>query len=483
MKKIIITLTAVLCVTFISYSQNEVDALRYSQNYYSGTARFVGMGGAFGALGGDMSSISINPAGLGVYRKSEFTITPNLYYNATESNFSGSKYTDSKYKLNFNNLGIVGSYTDDNSSDGWKGVSFAFGYNRLNNFNKNILIEGTNSANSLLDVWVDNVNTGNYSSESGEQMALDAGLIYNIVGNDTLSSYISDFTGSSYGQLQRKSIQKNGGMGETFVAFGANFNHFLYLGGSIGFQKLNYSEHSQHNESDPNDMIPYFDSFNFSDHLDAYGNGYNLKFGAIIKPINALRLGIAVHSPTFFNIHEEYSSELESSIDFGSGSVNDNFSTQTGTFNYTLTTPFKAIGSAAIVIGKTGLISVDYEYIDYTKSRMRENKYSFFDENNNIVNRYSSSTNLRIGGEYRFGPLSLRGGYAIYGSPYNSQEANSNSGYSSYSFGFGTRTNNYFIDFAYIYTLADEKYYLYGVQEANLNSTTNQLIATVGFKF
>ena len=113
--------------------QNEVDALRYSQTFIGGTARSVSMGGAFGSLGGDYSSIVINPAALGIYRSSEFTITPAFYFDQTSANFINSKNNDIKYNFNLNNLGLIGAYSSD-ETEGWIGAGCSFGYNRLNNF-------------------------------------------------------------------------------------------------------------------------------------------------------------------------------------------------------------------------------------------------------------------------------------------------------------------------------------------------------------
>ncbi|NOZ47766.1 MAG: hypothetical protein GXO79_13440 [Chlorobi bacterium] len=481
MKKILsIVIISVVLINF-SYAQNEEDALRYSQNYYGGTARFMSMGGAFGALGGDLSAAAINPAGIGLFRKSEFSITPNFYYNSVNSNYKNSSYVNSKYDFNFSNLGFVGTSSTGESGSGWQSTSFAISYSQLNNFDKSIVIEGVNNSSSLLDSWVNNVNSGYYGDV--EQMGLDAGLIYNIINNDTLANFISDFTGSSYGQFQRKSIYTKGGIGEYLVSFAANYNNKLYVGGGIGFQRIHYTENSELYENDPNDIIPYFGSLTFKDHLNVYGKGFNLKLGFIFKPVYSVRIGASVQTPTFYDIKEEYYSELESSIDFGYGLEHDSYETPKGNFNYQLTTPYKANTSLAFIIKKTAIISLDYEFVDYTNAQMFESSYTFSDENNNIRNRYKATNNLRVGLEYKIGPLSLRGGYALYGSPYASSEANSNATFSTYSIGFGTRGNGYYFDLGYIYTQSDQKYFLYGAEESSLNSATSQVVATVGFRF
>ena len=147
MKSIRIILIALgLSVPFMVSAQTDIDALRYSQSSLAGTARFVGLGGAFGAVGADFSSLSENPAGIGLYRHSEFTFTPSVYAEQTSSTFLNQTGVDNKFNFNIGNLGLVFSkpLSNDNATDGWKSISFAVGYNRLNNFNTRTSYEGTN---------------------------------------------------------------------------------------------------------------------------------------------------------------------------------------------------------------------------------------------------------------------------------------------------------------------------------------------------
>ena len=138
MKKIFMLAMGGMFLSALSFAQNEIDALRYSQLTHSGTARFTAMSGAFGALGGDFSVLSTNPAGIGIYRKSEFTFTPSFFSQKTTSNFKGNMLDDYKYNVNFSNAGIVLAHYESETKNAWKGIMFGFGYNRLNNFNSRI---------------------------------------------------------------------------------------------------------------------------------------------------------------------------------------------------------------------------------------------------------------------------------------------------------------------------------------------------------
>jgi hypothetical protein len=137
-----------------------------------------------------------------------------------------------------------------------------------------------------------------------------------------------------------------------------------------------------------------------------------------------------------------------------------------GEFTYQLNTPLKAIGSVGFIIGKYGLISGDYEYVDYSKTRLRAPDYTFSDENSQIRKSFQSTYNLRLGTEWRVSAFSLRGGYSIYGSPYASDLNDAK--LSSYSFGVGYSEGNLGLDLAYVHTAAEKDYYLY----ASENFTT-----------
>lgn len=483
-------MTGIVFILTTVKAQNEVDALRYSQNYFGGTARSMAMGGAFGALGGDLSAISYNPAGIAIYRSNEFSFSPTMYVGETDAGYFGSTFSDTKYNFNFNSIGFVGTYTandfvhqTEDNQIGWMNTNIAVGYNRLNNFHRNILIEGTNPQSSLVDVFLEEaIATGAQVDEYGGAEGY-ADLIYDSDFNDDIVTWTSDFEGTAYGQTQSKSIRSKGSMGEYFVAFGANYSHKLYFGGSIGIQTLRYEENSDHEESDPNDVISNFNSMNYHEHLEARGSGFNFKFGVLYRPIDLLRVGMAIHTPTFFNIEEEYSYNIESNIEYSDGPATNNYYSPINTFDYELQTPFKALGSLGFVIGKYGILSVDYEFVDYSTARLRSDTYAFNDENKKVDIKYTATSNIRVGGEFRNGPFRLRAGYGLYGSPYASNEPNSDAVYTTYSGGFGIKDEGFFFDVAFVHSTFNEKYFMYGTEEATLDKTSNKVVATVGFRF
>lgn len=482
MKRMIICAAAIM-FTMAASAQNDADALRYSMIGFGGTARYTSMGGAFGALGADFSTLSTNPAGIGAYRKNEITFTPSIYTGKTESTYNGTSSEDLRYNFNFSNVGMVCAFKKNNDDkEGWKSVNFGFGLNRYNNFHNRIDIEGPNASNSLMNVYLDNAqgkspdNLGSFDT----QLAFYTYLI------DTLSGGTTYYSNVPLGGLQqRKSIETRGAMQEMVLTLGANYNNKLFIGGTFGFPHIRYNEVSSYSETDAADTLGNFKSFTYDEDVTTTGSGFNFKFGLIYVPVDAdmlkVKIGAAVHTPTFYSMHENWSDRMSSKFDNGN-SYSEN--SPTGDYNFQLTTPMRTIGSLAIQIGQYGTISADYEFVDYSEARLRAHDYKFFDENDNIQKKYTTANNLHFGAEAVLGLFSLRGGYAIYGSPYKS---GINDGKKTViSGGFGIIDKGYFIDFAYAHSISDEDYYLYQydvLNPASLEKTSDNFLITLGFRF
>ncbi len=476
MKKALILFIASLPLA--SFAQNEVDALRYSMlNYQGGTARFSGMGSSFGALGGDFSSIGVNPACLGIYRKPEFTFTPSLFTQSTGSTFNGSVNSDSKMNFNFSNVGIVFAHAEHGDEQEWKGVGFSFGYTGLSNFNNRINISGISDSSSLLDIYQSNAysqNDPNTLDPFGAQLAWNTWLI------DTLTAGNYYHVIPNYGQNVSKTVESRGTMGETFFAIAGNYANKLFIGGSFGLPHIRYVEESTYSESVQNDTVFNLESYTLKQNLTTTGAGFNVKLGVIFKPVDFIRIGGSFHSPSMLEMTDTYNSKMEShftSNDYSSESPD-------GAFDYTITTPLRLTGSLGVIIKKFAAINVDYEYVDYSSSRLSAPFENFTDANAAIRAKYTSAGTLRVGAEFKLAPLSLRAGYAMSDSPYkpgvNDGKRN------TLSFGFGIREKNTFIDFAYVMSETTEDYYMYDpklIAPASLNSKATNYQLTAGFKF
>lgn len=493
MKKLVYTIS-ILLIACSAFAQDLTDALRYSNYHMHGTARSAAMGNAFGALGGDFSSLSINPAGVGVYRSGEFTLTPSFGQSSMDGTYLGNTVSESKYNLSLDNLGYVASFrTGENSEIGLVSINIGLGFNKLGSFTMNSLAEGYNSNHSLLTTFTENLNKPAlpYGYEYNEELAVRTNLLF---ADSETSPYENDITNGGYGQAQRNSIDRRGYINEYLLSVAANFNHKFYLGATLGIHDVYFKENTILDEWDKNGNIPFFNDLSFNTYLKTTGSGINFKVGAIFKPIDQLRLGVAFHSPTFYKFNDVYDSGMKSSLTIdGQNENNSAYPDKEGVYDYEIETPMKAILSGALVVGKAGLISVDYEIVDYSTAKIRNGSdgYNYREENTNIGQAYKTVGNIHLGGEYRVNKnFSLRGGYEYFPSVYKTiykdeRNLNSDLSYSTVSGGFGFRQGNVFFDAAYKREMNSEYNKLYpgAINLAKYETTQNNVIFTLGYKF
>lgn len=494
-KPTLILISALFAASNLIAQTYFTEALKFIQTFPSGTARSSSMGGAFGALGGDMYSLSVNPAGLGVYRKSELVFTPSYSMQNTSASYYGTNREDFNNKFNINNLGFV-TTIDSKKNSGFINFSFGFAYNQLKNFNNNILIEGNNYTSSLADKFID--DAWGMDPEDldpfGARLAFDAFLMDTAEGTNYEYYALVPFPID-----QRKTIETKGNIGEMSFSVGTNYNNVLYLGASFTTTRIYYDETSYHQEFD-NDNLNDFDNFNYEYTYNSIGTGYGLKLGFIAKPVEFIRFGGSFQFPTVFKLSEEYDAYMFSRFDNGDTySVDPTYSDgsliEFGSFDYKLLTPFKTTGSLGFQFGKIGLLSIDAEYIDYSKARLRNRNYNydFNPDNSGIQDALRKVLNIRTGGEIRFNQVSVRGGFAYFPSPYQKNEINEKSSYTDITGGLGIREKNFFIDLGLVYTMHKEKYNVYHSYSeyysdysdniAAMKQNNLRILATVGFRF
>ncbi len=480
-KTLLMAIGLTLLLPLFSKAQNETDVLRYSQTTYGGTARSNSMAGAFGALGGDFSSLATNPAGIAVYRKSEITLTPSLYGAASRSTFLGKEYSDSKYNFNFGNFGMVLNFTNQNGQEGlkWRSFSLGAGYNRMNNFNARYQMKGENAYSSLTEALASRSNGlyPNQLDKFADSLAFYLFLIDTVPG--FTNKYQSNFPGR-YKKIQSYLSEQSGAMGEWDISFGGNFADQFYIGGTFGFPRVSYSEASRYREEEV-DSIPYFKGYTFDQGVSTTGRGFNFKLGMIYKAADWVRIGGAIHTPTFFRMSDAFSSSMEAVFDDGTAYTADS---PDGRFDYSISTPMKAIGSLGFIIGGKAIISADYEFVDYASARLTSKSYEFFNENDAVSTKYKSASNIRVGAEYRFKLFNLRGGYANYGNPFNT--AVNTGKIENFSGGIGFRQESFFVDFAYVYSKSKSDFYVYDpdfIEAASRRIYSSSFMTTLGFRF
>ncbi len=502
MKKLILTLFATAGLLSLSFGQYVDQALIFSQQNYGSTARSKGMGNALGAVGGDFSSLSINPAGIGVYLRSEVTGTLNvLGINNTEATYRGQITDDRNNNFNLRNFGYVFANPSQSGGSGLVSFNFGLGFNKLNNFNQTISVGKTGSPYSKMDAFALNSNgipssdldkTDAYRDPAipWESIMSWRNFLINPVPGSTDNSYQSILFPNELVNLNQ-TTSKEGFINEYVVSIGANFNHQVYLGATLGLQDLYYNESKTYAEDGGNGGFGRFDYYSAA---RTRGFGYNLKVGVIYRPIPALRLGAAIHTPTFFDLKEEYSSAMSSNLQNVSPDADGPHSTETSvnSYDYKMDTPMRAIGSIAYQFGKKGMISFDYEYVDYSKMKLRngDDGYNFSFENTDIKAIYQSVSNLRFGGEIKpIEPLSLRAGYELFGNPFktvidNKSQPNKDFSYNTVNVGIGYRINNVSFDVSYSLGTRTDYYYMDNIDDepVKYHNTNNEIVFTLGIK-
>jgi hypothetical protein len=488
MKKIISIIGAFCTLMSVGFAQSEEDVLRYSTPQLIGTARYMGVGGAYGAIGADFSSLSTNPAGIGLYKRSDFSITPLLNFANTESSYNGQSHTDSKNNFAFGNAGFVLAFDPNNSLDRspFRNFQIGFGINRLKDFNNNIFIQGVNDENSYLDALLHYAGNKNPDMLNAfdTRLAFDTYLIDTVPGA-AVPTYVNAYSyiGGFSSALQRKSIETRGSMNEWVLSGGMNVNDMLYFGLTLGFPRISYIEESTYNEVNQTTPDRDLDQFNYVEELETNGNGFNIKVGAIARALPWLRIGAAYHSPTWYSdLTDTWRTRVNAFYTNG-----DDFSSTSprGEYTYDIQTPSKFIGSLAFMIGNMGFISADYEHVNYSAGRLKPS-IDFGAQNELISESFAAANNFRIGTEWRVGMAQVRGGYANYGSPFKS---GINDGQlQSFSAGLGFRSNNYYYDAAFVYSMYEMDYFLYGVDNIRTNPALNQydtytFLFTIGYRF
>ncbi|WP_316821292.1 OmpP1/FadL family transporter [Pedobacter gandavensis] len=497
MKKILSSLVAIVATTGSLYAQYSPDALRFSQTNYGSTSRFKSMGGAQIGVGGDMSSLGGNPAGLGLFTKSEFSFTPEFNMMKGKADFLGERTNASKNRLNLNNVGAVfyNPTFKPKGQDPTKGVIstvFGVGYSRNNDFTGKFSFNGTNNQNSINNYFAEEANfftpgdpttLANYSIE---KMAYDNYLINYDAANDT---YLPA-TRAPYRQSQ--SEIRTGSTSEMNVAGALNISNKVYVGASLNFITSRYESDRMFRETGYNTGVASNYTSDYRVNSDVKGTGFNARLGIIYRPDANLRVGATYQSPSWMYFDDVQAHSL--STTYSAGDKEGIFTNTPGIsgVTYQLRTPGKGSLGASYVIGGRALISADVDYVDYTSI-----KYSLDQDNNQgavnsandfIRDNYQSAVNYRFGAEFKVdNSFSLRAGYGNNGTPIK----NDNNSYFAtkfYTGGLGYRVNNYYLDLAYqrVENNVDlDSYFLNDQSEpvANIKTGKNNIFLTFGVRF
>jgi long-subunit fatty acid transport protein len=486
--RLLFLIVGIILYTLASDAQTFNDALRYSQTQMGGTARYMGTAGSMGALGADFSLIATNPAGLAAFRKSDMVITPGFWNVRTNSKIDEPQsldYLERSNKISLSNAGIVIASTPPKGN--WTTVNFSFGLQRIADYNQEFFFQG-NTRGSIIERYTalaDGLQPNQLDDfEAG--LAYDVGAIY---GPGINGLYFNDLQSVPDFTTQKSQVGTMSGRGnELSLALSGNLDEKLMLGMTIGIPFYTFSHDKSYEETDPSDLIPVFNGFQIRERLDANGTGINAKFGAILMPVRNFRIGLALHTPTFLSITENFTNSMAYTFTEQSQTTLRRESPQ-GRFEYRVVTPWRTMGSLGYIIQNFGFISAEVEYVDYGSSSFRFKNATLADKvyerelNQDIKQRLGGALNIRTGLEYAKDMWRLRGGIIMDGSPFRGD----NQFNLGYSLGAGMRENNFFVDLAYVQRVRQDLYSPYQIDNSPMTNVlqtvrTGIFVLTLGFK-
>ena len=519
MKKIVcICVSAFLLSSGAAFAQGEMDAYKFSQYDLTGTARYLGMGGAFGALGGDISSMGTNPAGLGIYRSSEVVTTLSLSSINAKTDWGGTKMDNKLTKFNFDNIAYIGYFPSGND-DGIVSWNVGFAYNRVKSYNRDYKMGRGSGGASISDYLA---AVANYEGRSGSDLwSTDT---YNPYLNELWSSTLGYNAGlintpnmgskqfsSSFQELNDKgewvdipvqqadmTVNERGSVDKYDFSLATNISNRFFIGATFSVADLSHRMTSLYDE----DFGSKFDGAP-SDHLTwdnftkTNGTGYSFNLGVIVRPADFLRLGVAYNSPIWYKMTTYYSAEAsafvqdyytdrnmvnpedpkDGNLDFKAGTPTDFYT------DYKLKTNDRWIFSAAAILGQYALLSVDYELTNYKSMRLYDRDgYAVEEDNNYIKQDFVTNGMLKVGAEFKITPqFAFRLGGAWQNSPtkdylrYEDAKVEDIVGVltpgtrtvysvdyntSYYTVGLGYRfTPNFYVDLACVYRMQKENVY------------------------
>ena len=507
------------------HAQYLQDVLHFSRPERGATARFKALGNAQTALGGDLSSISGNPAGLGFFNRSDFSVSLDYLSEGQKSTYFGTSSNKNVNRLGLGQIGVVfhlptQRYTGDDLESGWLNFNIGIGHSKNNNFYQNLGYAGINPTSSFTHFLSDQRDLGN---EVEGLLGWDSYLIdFNETNPNNVYHYPSVLERNN---SQRNSVKNQGFQSETNISFGANNSNIFYVGASIGLSTFSYKSNQSFKElgvfksyddfyrenpsstfldpsEDGYELLESEFDMNFNYNQNTRGSGINGKLGIIYKPTTQFNLGLSYSTPTWYKVIDEANTFMDTYYYQNSDASTPFFEVESdyieNYLEYNLRTPGRIHAGASGIFG-LGLITADVEYVDYSSMKFSASNALSSAEKENVDNNmasgvkstYTNALNYRVGGEYRITPEFLaRIGYAHLGSPYKEVSTTTQ----TYSGGLGYRYHNIYVDLTYMqnaYSYTTNPYTIdtewwgstYANPVADVKVTRAQAFLTVGMKF
>jgi len=499
-------------VSLFSFSQNDLDAIRYSLPGFGGSSRFISTGGAFGAVGADLTAAAYNPAGLAIFRKGELSFSAG--FRATNNVGDIYKHSGSIFDLNvvFNNFGIAAAWKTSNDPDSRHVIAFT--NTQLQNFNNSVRMTGYTNSSSIAK---DMVNLAEQYKSAGDNITNNLsesyeGLGFNTYLLDTANGKFYSFVDLKRSVKQTRDIVTSGRVNDLNFSYAYAYKDKFYLGASIGIPQIKYESTTTHVEEDDRDSMrviinsdssystTYIDglpavyysklgfrSLEYTEYFKTTGGGINLKLGGIVRVNDLLRVGFYYHTPTLYRLEDSYYNNMRAAFDKNPNDpVELKVPEEGGYYKYRIITPGRVSLNAAFIIDKLAVIGLDYEIVNYRNARLASDNISDFEGvNSAIKTKYKAGHNVRVGGELNLNPIMVRLGYNMQGSPFGDVFSGSFVR-NTFSAGAGFRTkNNFYFDFVVYRTVSREYYYPFSTMntKATLYYNSTTFSATAGIKF
>ncbi|MDO6597562.1 transporter [Oceanihabitans sp. 2_MG-2023] len=495
----------------LSYAQDITDALRYAKDDVQGTARYRGLSGAFGALGGDMSAITINPAGSSVFNDSHISISLSNQNNKTDSQYFNGKDNASDSNIDLNQIGAAFVFENRNLDSKWKKFTLGISYNKIEDYNNDWFAHGTNNNNSIGNYFLENANglrLDEISAFQGESYAdaySDIGINFGNqnqqaflgyesyilepeINEDANTIYTSNIADGEYNQ--EYTYAATGYNGKFTINASTQYGENLFLGVNLNTHFINY-ERSTYLFEENNNTGSLINEVGFQNNLKTIGSGVSLQLGGILKIADNLRVGLSYDTPTWYTIEDETSQSIKT-LSYDGITLEDETTFTNANINprviniyeqYKLQTPGKLTGSLAYVFGTRGLLSFDYSIKEYSNTKFRPTSDTYFSYQNNIINEsLTAAATYKIGGEYKIKQFSLRGGYRLEESPYKDEKTVGD--LTGYSLGLGYNFGKLKLDLTFDQWQRETNYQLYQVgltDTTNLDSKNANITMSVSF--
>lgn len=450
MKKITITFIIFLSV-HTSFAQSIDDASLFTQTFYQGTAKGLGMGNALGAVGGDMTSLSINPAGMGIYRGDELALTVGLVNNIHNSTYYDESHSASKWRMSLPNLGYIHAKERSNYRP-LRFTQFGITFNRTNDYNMHTYANGLNPNSSRInDHFLSQIEGIQPDDLPNDAWSYWQTYLIDEHQNEGVYSYTTRVPSKVW---QNRTMDFKGRAEEWNFSGSANFAERLFVGACFNINHIKREGITTYEETRQQNTSSDFEKWNVSEDLSTDGWGFNGKLGLIFHANSWLRIGAAFHTPAYYSLNQSWQSITESMFTtngFHSNTLQDNY-------EYVFIRPLKWVGSLAFVVGQNGIISLDAEYTNYGAAKFKtaaKDNYDYSGHNEAIKNTFGRTLNFRLGSEWRLSNSYLRLGAGYYGSPFGFGEPGGS--VKKASVGISLPAGNHIIfDFAYELSLGQQ---------------------------